>query len=65
MKNLGSIDRTIRTILGVLLVIAAVVLQVTTGALWWLGLVGAVLLGTAAISTCPLYMPFGIKTNKK
>ena len=56
-KNVGSADRAARGILGLGLVIAAVV-----GGPWWLGLAGAVLLGTAAMAFCPLYVPLGLKT---
>lgn len=65
MKNMGSIDRIIRVVLGLGLIIAAVYLQIAKGQLWWLSIPGAVFVVTAAVSTCPLYMPFGISTKKK
>lgn len=65
MKNMGNIDRIIRTILGIALVAAAVVLQIQIGRFWWLGIPGVVFLLTSAISTCPLYLPFGISTIRK
>jgi len=65
MKNMGKLDRTIRTVLGVLLIITAAVLQVATGGLWWIGLLGVVFLATSAVSTCPLYIPFRINTIGK
>ena len=64
MKNVGKIDRVIRTVLGLLLIAAGVGLQISTGAMWWLGLIGAVLLGTSALSFCPLYVPFRINTGR-
>jgi hypothetical protein len=64
MKNMGSVDRIIRTILGLALLMASVVLQLNMGKFWWLGIPGAVFLFTAAVSTCPLYMPFKISTRK-
>jgi len=65
MKNIGSADRVIRVILGAALVLAGVLLHVSSGQFWWLALVGAVLLLTAAVSVCPLYLPFGIRTTGK
>jgi hypothetical protein len=62
MKNMGNVDRIIRVVLGVALIVVLVVVQ--SG--WrFVGLLGIVLLATSAIGVCPLYMPFGIKTNKK
>ncbi|MDA3808890.1 MAG: DUF2892 domain-containing protein [Spirochaetaceae bacterium] len=65
MKNMGTIDRIIRTVLGLALVIAGVALQLTSGQFWWLAIPGVVFLFTASISICPIYMPFGISTLKK
>jgi hypothetical protein len=62
MKNMSNVDRIIRVILGVALIVVLVVVQ--SG--WrFVGLLGIVLLATSALGVCPLYMPFGIKTNKK
>ena len=65
MKNVGKGDKIIRYVLGVLLVLAGIVLQITTGGLWWLALVGAALVLTAAFSFCLLYLPFRISTKGK
>jgi type IV secretory pathway TrbD component len=59
LKNVGSADRNIRLVLGVVIIIAGVVLQS-----WW-GLIGLVPLLTAGLNFCPLYTVFGISTNKK
>lgn len=64
MKNMGSVDRMIRTVLGLILVIIGVLMQLNTGKFWWIGIPGAVFLLTAAISTCPIYLPFKISTIK-
>ncbi len=62
MKNMSTIDRIIRIILGIALL--ALLIFVQSG--WrYVGLLGIVLLATSAIGVCPLYMPFGIKTNRK
>jgi hypothetical protein len=61
-KNMGSADRIIRTVLGIGFLIAAGAL----GGWWWiLGALGVVFLATSVVSTCPLYMPFGLSTRKK
>lgn len=62
VKNMGSIDRIVRTVLAVVFIIAAIALG---GWFWILGALGVVFLVTAQTSSCPLYMPFGISTRKK
>ena len=64
-KNVGVIDRTIRAIVGVVaLVLAFVALGVMTGAIAGIiaAVVGVVMLGTAAMGICPLYVPFKLST---
>jgi hypothetical protein len=58
-KNMGSVDRWIRIIAG--LIIGALGLYFKT---WW-GLVGIVFLATSLIGWCPLYLPFRISTLRK
>ena len=62
-KNIGSIDRTVRTIMAPVLVVVGVLV----GPGGWLAIVlyalAAILLATAAVSTCPLYLPFGLSTR--
>jgi hypothetical protein len=57
--NVGSLDRTLRVLVGIgllsLLVLADAPLR-------WFGLIGLVPLATAAMSSCPLYQVFGIST---
>lgn len=63
-KNVGSIDRAIRAILGII-AIALYALGTLQGTLGLVALiVGIVLLGTAAIGWCPPYAIFGISTCK-
>ena len=56
-KNMGTIDRTVRLLLGIAL-IAAVFIGPQTP---W-GWIGVVPLLTALLGWCPLYAPFGIST---
>jgi len=57
-KNIGSIDRVIRALVGIGLIIWGVTAQN-----WW-GAIGVIPLFTAAIGWCPAYLPFGISTCK-
>ncbi len=59
-KNVGSVDRTIRIIIGLALLSLLVLRQDSSR---WIGLIGLVPLLTAYLSWCPLYTPFGIKTR--
>jgi len=61
MKNVGSIDKIIRFILGLALLSLFFFMK---GNLKYLGLIGLVPILTATISICPLYLIFGIKTCK-
>jgi hypothetical protein len=57
--NLGSLDRIVRFILGVVIIAGGLYLQT------WFGVVGVVLVLTAALGFCPLYVPFGISTRAR
>jgi hypothetical protein len=54
--NVGKIDRMIRFIVGIGVIVLGVVYQS-----WW-GALGIVLILTAAIRWCPAYSPFGFST---
>jgi hypothetical protein len=60
-KNVGTVDKWVRVILGVAILSMLVWVK---GDLKWLGLIGLIPLGTAFMGFCPLYLPFGISTNK-
>lgn len=57
--NVGTVDRVVRALFG--LVLVALALTGTIGAWGWLGLV---LVGVAALGNCPLYSVLGISTCK-
>ncbi len=62
-KNVGNTDRMIRAVVGVVLLILA--FSSLGGALAWIaGIIGVVMLGTAALGTCPPYAMLGINTCK-
>lgn len=56
-SNVGGIDRWIRGIVGVLVIVAGIVYHS-----WW-GLLGAVILATAIVGFCPAYAPFKLSTR--
>jgi putative effector of murein hydrolase LrgA (UPF0299 family) len=55
-KNIGTIDKILRIVVGV----AIILYGVMAGS--WLGLIGLIPLGTAIIGWCPLYCPLKINT---
>ncbi|NPA79735.1 MAG: DUF2892 domain-containing protein [Thermotogae bacterium] len=63
--NVGKTDRIIRAILGVLLLGLAFGLKVGGAAQTVLVVLGIVLLLTAALGFCLLYLPFGINTCRR
>ncbi len=70
-QNVGSMDRTLRIALGIILGIVGI--AVFAGPLGTLGAVvgilallfGAIMLGTGLTQRCLLYIPFGINTGKR
>jgi len=55
-RNVGKADRSLRVILGLLIIAAGFYFQS-----WW-GAIGIIPLGTALLGWCPVYLPFGIST---
>ncbi len=64
-KNMGSIDRTIRFLLAVLVVLLYFTGQISGAAAIVLGIFAIVFLFTGFIGVCPLYLPFKFMTVKK
>jgi hypothetical protein len=58
-KNIGSLDRILRVVLGLSVLGAGYYFKS------WLGLIGLVPLLTALVSFCPLYPLVGISTCKR
>jgi len=56
-RNIGSVDRTIRIVVG--LVLIAAVLLGLIGPWGWIGVIP---LATGIFRFCPAYLPFGIST---
>jgi small-conductance mechanosensitive channel len=63
-KNMGVVDRIIRTILAVVVIVLFVTKQITGLAAIILGILAIIFLLTSAVGLCPLYLPFKISTKK-
>lgn len=64
-KNMGNLDRFIRTLLALLVGILYYMGTISGTTAIILGVIAVIFLLTSLISTCPLYMPFGLSTRKK
>ncbi len=68
--NVGTIDRVLRALIGIVALALVFVGPVTAGCGWGLErialvAVGAIMLGTSMIKFCPLYRVFGLRTCKQ
>ncbi len=63
-QNMGTIDRLIRTLLAVLIVILYFTGQITGTAAIILGIVAILFLATSFLGFCPAYLPLKITTKK-
>lgn len=63
--NVGSIDRIVRIVAGVLLLGYAVFGGAALGTTVVTGIIGAILVVTALIRVCPIYSVCGISTAPK
>jgi Na+(H+)/acetate symporter ActP len=64
-KNMGLVDRSVRTVLAVIIAILYFTNQISGIAAIVLGLFAVVFLVTSFMSFCPLYAPFKLSTLKK
>jgi len=55
-QNVGGLDRTLRIIVGLVIIAAGFYFQS-----WW-GAVGVIPLLTGSLGWCPAYLPFGISS---
>ena len=55
-RNIGTVDRVVRIVLGVVVVAVGAWYRS-----WW-GLIGIPLIATGIVRFCGLYVPFGINT---
>ncbi|PKQ32779.1 MAG: DUF2892 domain-containing protein [Actinobacteria bacterium HGW-Actinobacteria-2] len=61
-KNVGNTDKVVRAAIGVIALVAAFLIGITSGWGIVLAVVAVIALVTAAVGFCPLYRVFGINT---
>ena len=64
-KNMGTIDKVIRILLAVVVIVLYMNDSITGVAAIILGIVAFVFIATSLIGFCPLYLPFKISTIGK
>ena len=64
-KNMGLIDRVIRTLLAITVLVLFLLDMITGTAAIILGIFAVIFLITSLLGFCPLYLPFGLKTFRK
>jgi len=62
-KNMGSLDRLLRTAVAIAVGVLYVTGQITGLAAAILGAFALIFLATSAVGSCPLYLPFGLSTR--
>lgn len=65
--NVGSLDKTLRIVLALVFLVIAQsgIVAVSKVVQVVLVVLAAIFLLTSLLGFCPLYLPFGIKTNRK
>ena len=63
-SNVSKLDRIIRVIIAIVAAVVAIAVGAGSTAGVVLFVVAAIMLGTSAISFCPLYRIFGLSTKK-
>ncbi len=63
-KNMGTLDRVIRTLVAVAVVVLYYTGKITGTLAIVLGLVAIAFLVTSLVGWCPSYVPFGLSTRK-
>lgn len=63
-KNIGNLDRTLRVLFAVVVAVLYFTDQLSGTGAAILGVLAVVLLLTATVGTCPLYLPFKFSTKK-
>ncbi|MFC1574056.1 DUF2892 domain-containing protein [Candidatus Latescibacterota bacterium] len=64
-KNMGTLDRALRTILAVIVIVLYVLKLISGTAAIILGIFAVIFLLTSFISFCPLYVPLKLSTIRK
>ncbi|MFC1490575.1 DUF2892 domain-containing protein [Candidatus Latescibacterota bacterium] len=64
-KNMGTIDRTVRILLAIVIAVLYFADAITGLAAIILGILAVIFLLTSTVSFCPLYVPLKLSTRKK
>jgi hypothetical protein len=64
-KNMGTIDRVVRTLLAIVVLVLYLTGKISGSVAIILGIFAVIFVLTSAISFCPLYLPFKISTRRK
>ena len=64
-KNMGTIDRVIRVVIALTVGVLYFMGQISGTVALILGILAVVFVLTSLVSTCPLYLPFGLSTRKQ
>jgi hypothetical protein len=64
-KNMGTIDRVIRVILAILVLVLYLARSISGTAAIILGIFAVIFVLTSLVGFCPLYVPLKISTKKK
>ena len=62
MSNIGSVDRIVRIVAGLLLIAFAIPVGFPQTGWNWVGWIGIIPLATGAVGSCPLYSVLGLTT---
>jgi hypothetical protein len=63
-KNMGTLDRVIRTLIAVAVIVLYVTGKISGTLAIVLGIVAIAFLVTSLVGWCPSYVPFGLSTRK-
>jgi hypothetical protein len=65
IKNMGTVDRLVRTVLALIVVALYFSGQISGVTAIILGIIAVIFLLTSSIAFCPLYVPLKLSTRKK
>ncbi|MCA3594433.1 MAG: DUF2892 domain-containing protein [Methylobacterium sp.] len=65
VRNIGSIDRALRVMVGLVLIAYAIPLGFSQTGWNWVGWIGVVPVLTAFLGTCPAYSILGVSTCER
>ncbi|NNE36401.1 MAG: DUF2892 domain-containing protein [Rhodothermales bacterium] len=64
-KNMGMLDRGVRVVIALVVAVLYFTNVISGTVAIILGILAVVFLATSLVSTCPLYLPFGLSTVRK